>query len=78
MEFFHEEQARLRAYLIQVKLVHSLNPEKYSTETNKIIIATIYLREDTQFWFKPYFSKHLDGDDNLETIKIFKSFDYYK
>ena len=48
VEFFHGERARLRAYLIQVKLVHSLNLEKYSTEANKIIIATTYLREDTQ------------------------------
>ena len=48
VEFFHGERARLRAYLIQVKLVHSLNPEKYSTKANKIIIATTYLKEDTQ------------------------------
>ena len=46
VEFFHRERARLRAYLIQVKLVHSLNLEKYSTKANKIIIAITYLRED--------------------------------
>ena len=49
VEFFHGERARLRAYLIQVKLVHSLNLEKYSTEANKVIIATTYLRGDAQF-----------------------------
>ena len=42
------------------------------------MIATTYLREDTQFWFEPYFSKHLDSNDDPETIKIFKSFDYYE
>ena len=46
VEFFHRERARLRAYLIQVKLVHSLNLGKYSTEANKVIIAAIYLRGD--------------------------------
>ena len=46
VEFFYGERARLRAYLIQVKLVYSLNLEKYSTKTNKVIITTIYLRED--------------------------------
>ena len=46
VEFFYRERARLRAYLIQVKLIYSLNLEKYSTEANKIIIAIIYLRED--------------------------------
>ena len=49
VEFFHKERARLRAYLMQVKLVHSLNSEKYSTKTNKIIIAATYLRGDAQF-----------------------------
>ena len=49
IEFFYRERAQLRAYLIQVKLVYSLNLEKYFTEANKIIIATTYLREDTQF-----------------------------
>ena len=78
VEFFYRERARLRAYLIQVKLVYSLNSEKYFTEANKIIIVATYFRGDTQSWFEPYFSKHLDRDDNLETIKIFKSFDYYK
>ena len=78
VEFFHGERARLKAYLIQVKLVYSLNLEKYSTEANKVIIATTYLRGDAQFWFKPYFSKHLDGDDDSKTVKIFKSFDYYE
>ena len=46
IEFFYEEQARLRAYLMQVKLVYSLNLKKYSTKANKIIIITIYLRGD--------------------------------
>ena len=34
---------------MQVKLVYSLNLEKYFTEANKVIIATTYLREDAQF-----------------------------
>ena len=49
MEFFYREQARLKAYLIQVKLIHSLNSEKYSTKANKIIITITYLRGDIQF-----------------------------
>ena len=46
MEFFYREWARLRAYLIQVKLVYSLNLEKYFIEANKIIITITYLRGD--------------------------------
>ena len=49
VEFFYGEWARLRAYLIQVKLIHSLNLGKYSTEANKIMIAITYLRGDAQF-----------------------------
>ena len=78
VEFFYRERARLRVYLMQVKLVHSLNLGKYFTEANKVIIAATYLRGDAQSWFEPYFSKHLDGDDDSKTIKIFKSFDYYE
>ena len=49
VEFFYRERARLRAYLIQVKLIYSLNLGKYSIEANKVIIAIIYLRGDAQF-----------------------------
>ena len=49
MKFFYGKRARLRAYLIQVKLVYSLNLEKYFTKANKVIITVIYLREDAQF-----------------------------
>ena len=48
VEFFHGERAKLRAYLIQVKLVYALNPSKYSSEPNKVMITTTYLRGDTQ------------------------------
>ena len=48
MEFFHRERAKLRAYLIQVKLVYALNPSKYSSEPNKVMIAVTYLRGDAQ------------------------------
>ena len=78
MEFFYGERAKLRAYLIQVKLVYALNLLKYSSEPNKVMIAITYLRGDAQSWFEPYFSKQLDGDDDPKTIKIFKSFDYYE
>ena len=78
VEFFHGERAKLRAYLMQVKLVHALNPSKYSSESNKVMIAATYLRGDAQSWFKPYFSKQLDRDDDPKTTKIFKSFDYYE
>ena len=44
IKFFHGEQAKLRAYLIQIKLVHALNLAKYSNKTNKMLITIIYLR----------------------------------
>jgi hypothetical protein len=46
VKFFHGERTKLRAYLIQVKLVHNLNSTKYTSEPNKVIIATTYLRGD--------------------------------
>ena len=46
IEFFHKERAKLRAYLIQVKLVYALNPAKYASDVNKVLITVTYLRRD--------------------------------
>ena len=48
VEFFHGERAKLRNYLMQVKLVHNLNLAKYATKSNKVMIAATYLRGDAQ------------------------------
>jgi Retrotransposon gag protein/Zinc knuckle len=78
VEFFHGERAKLRAYLMQIKLVHALDPSKYASETNKVLIAATYLRGDAQSWFEPYFSKFLNGDDDEEAKRIFSKFAYYE
>jgi Retrotransposon gag protein/Zinc knuckle/WCCH motif len=78
VEFFHGERAKLRAYLMQVKLVHALDPSKYASETNKVLLAATYLRGDAQSWFEPYFSKFLDGDDDEEAKRTFSKFAYYE
>jgi len=46
IKFFYRERAKLRAYLIQVKLVYTLNPAKYVSEANKVLITVTYLRGD--------------------------------
>ena len=46
VKFFHGERSKLRAYLIQVKLIHSFNPLKYSIELNKVLFTVTYLKED--------------------------------
>ena len=46
IKFFYSERAKLRAYLIQVKLVYALNPAKYASEINKVLIIITYLRRD--------------------------------
>ena len=78
VEFFYGERSKLRAYLMQVKLVHSLNPSKYSTELNKVLLAATYLRGDAQSWFEPYFTKHLDSENDDESKRIFSKFKYYE
>jgi hypothetical protein len=78
IEFFHGERAKLRAYLMQVKLVHALDPSKYASEVNKVLIAATYLRGDAQSWFEPYFTKHLEGSKDPETKEIFADFDNYE
>ena len=79
VEYYHGEKAKLRPYLMQIKLVHALNPPKYSgSESNKVMIAATYLRGDAQAWFEPYFTKFLDQEDDEETKKTFKSFKYFE
>jgi hypothetical protein len=78
VEYFHGERSKLRSYLMQVKLVHSLNPSKYASETNKVLIAATYLRGDAQSWFELYFTRHLDGDDDKETRAIFNKFTLFE
>jgi hypothetical protein len=46
IKFFHRERAKLRAYLIQVNLVYILNPVKYNSDVNKVLIIVTYLRRD--------------------------------
>jgi hypothetical protein len=46
IKFFHNKRAKLRAYLIQVKLVYALNLTKYASEVNKVLITVTYLRGD--------------------------------
>lgn len=79
IEYFRGERSKLRAYLMSVKLIHSLDPKKYDTETNKVLIAASYLRGDAQAWFEPYFTHHIEQDeDDKEAKKIFSSFAYYE
>ena len=47
IKFFYRERAKLRAYLIQVKLVYILDLTKYASEANKVLITITYLRGDT-------------------------------
>ena len=46
IKFFHRERVKLRAYLIQIKLVYTLNPVKYDSDINKVLITVTYLRGD--------------------------------
>ena len=79
IEYFTGDERRIRGYLMSVKLAHSLDPKKYDTEVNKVLIAAAYLRGDAQAWFEPYFTHHLEKDeDDKEAKRIFSDFGYFE
>jgi hypothetical protein len=45
IDYFHRNRAKLRAFLIQIKLAFAINKEKYIDQPLKILMAAAYLRE---------------------------------
>ena len=51
---------------------------KMGTPMDQVIYTGLFLIKRALKWFKPYFTKYLDGTKNLEIKKIFKDFNNYK
>src|SRR5271155_3613897 len=56
VDYFHGDRAKLRAYLVQLKLAFALNKEKYPDAATKVLFAAAYLRDSAFAWFEPYVS----------------------
>jgi hypothetical protein len=44
INYFYKDKAKLRVFLIQLKLAFAMNKEKYTDQPSKILIAAVYLR----------------------------------
>ena len=45
VDSFHGNRTKLRAFLLQLKMVFALKPNRYLTEADKVLFATIYLKD---------------------------------
>jgi hypothetical protein len=82
VDFFRGDRSKVRPYLVQLKMVFTLNPTKYPTAAKKVIFAAGHLRDQAFSWFEPYITDYLDNPTESEqeedTRTIFASFASYE
>jgi hypothetical protein len=81
VDFFYGDRPKLRAYLVQLKLVYALNKDKYPDSPSKVMLAAVYLRGAAFSWFEPYVSDYLDHnpeEQEPDTKKIFAEFSVFE
>jgi hypothetical protein len=78
IEKFTGERAKLGYYLLQLKTVFRLRPQKYGSATSKVLFASMHLKGAAYEWFEPTLRDYLETNDveNREqnTVNIFGSF----
>jgi hypothetical protein len=80
VDLFRGDRTKLRAYLIQLKLVFKLHSAKYPEGSTQVLFAATYLRDAAFSWFEPYMSDYLDEEDDNEddTDTMFESFSNFE
>jgi hypothetical protein len=78
VEKFTGKRANLGYYLLQLKTIFRLRPQKYGTNSAKVLFASMHLREAAYEWFEPTLKDYLETNDaenrEPETTRIFGSF----
>lgn len=44
VELFHGERSKLIPFLLQLKVMFKLNPDKYEKDSDKVMFAVMYLK----------------------------------
>jgi hypothetical protein len=81
IDYFHRNRAKLRAFLVQLKLAFAMNKEKYTDQPSKVLLAAAYLRGSAFAWFEPYASDYLenvDADREIDIKLIFSKFNKFE
>jgi hypothetical protein len=76
VDLFYGDRSKLRAYLIQLKLVFHLHRTKYPEGSTQVLFAATYLRGAAFSWFEPYMTDYLgntEDDREEDTDTMFES-----
>jgi hypothetical protein len=78
IDYFYGDRAKLRAYLVQVKLAFDLQASRFEDDTDKVKFAATYLRGSAFSWFEPHLSDYLDGVADIDTKRLFHNFGLFE
>jgi hypothetical protein len=78
IEKFTGERAKLGYYLLQLKTVFRLRPQKYPNALSKVLFTSMHLKGAAYEWFEPTLKDFLETNDpsnrEQDTVNIFGSF----
>ncbi len=71
---YHDDRNKLEAYLVQIKLYIKQHSSQFKFIENKILFASIYLRDNAFTWFHHYLTNYLQKKSEEREEKINKIF----
>jgi hypothetical protein len=75
VEPFHGERSKLIPFLLQLKVVFKLNPDKYDRDTDKAMFAAMHLKGPAFQWFQPTLEDYVDASTpDKDTLLCFERF----
>lgn len=81
-ETFDGTQGRLEGFLLQVQLYFHFNTAQFTSEADKVLYATSFLRGRAAKGFRPYLKDWLDNQGGsspkTETRQIFHDYDHFE
>ncbi len=81
LNMYHNDQDKLKAYLVQIKLYIKWHSSQFKFIKNKVLFAFIYLRDNAFTWFHHYLINYLQkkSEKREEEINtIFRDFQMFE
>jgi len=81
LNLYHDDQDKLEAYLVQIKLYIKRHSSQFKFIENKVLFAFIYLRDNAFTWFHHYLTNYLQkksGKWEEEINMIFRDSQMFK
>ncbi len=81
LNLYHDDQDKLEAYLVQIKLYIKQHSSQFEFIKNKVLFAFIYLKDNAFTWFHHYLTNYLQKKSEKweeEINIIFRDFQMFK